>query len=1162
MSNNSPSQICKKCGKPRVHQGKFCVICGTRFIVPDAASAPVETAETTETNETSKTEDSEDLTTPTVTEDSEQDETAPLQRTSLIRFDQGITLVKALRKNLSIVLIGIGAISIIGAIAFTLLMLLPKEIIAGLEVPPLEGMIFDLFVLFGLLAILIKEAAVLLGYLPKRGTLDRWFSFVLLLVYWVNLITFSLGLVEESIFIDLGVSFALIFIILSIHTLIPSFIYFKRFKENTFSGILSIILVSVLYLFQWITPIDPTLYTITVIITVTIVLLIVLQSKDIFPFIGLEFLLPLIFLSPYLLSNSVVILVLLVINSFPFIEILLRNYMNQESDSSNSMQTIGQLISPLGIITTCFALFYGYLEVNISLILFAIPVLGFIGLKEVKPIFQRSQAANLVIIIYLLFTTIFLDLSINNNPVLIGLSILLTIQAIVVVFENIQTDHEKFRSNYAFLLLMSLIAISLTKIDFIWKILIIFIPIVFLLYLLTRKVSVSHSEVQLIVFGVEIVFLLSFLRTPFVDWIIIPISLVLALICLSTIVIFHRTKQVEKYSLDISIFTIIFEIILLVVMFWTQSSTEMLYPVMILIVFAGILLLVEVQRRVTNEFQWINASFLVCFGVMTFWNEFDEIILLITTFLLILPIVIDLLQTKDMEKSSLANKSSKIFNLNLSLSGIGLSLIIFFEEFSPLFHGLIYLIVIITWLGMYFSARNSLGNLSVLTILILPGIIFCFELLLHETIFTPITENSYLFLTIPILILPAILLQIDKSILRKETAKIIIAPLALGTAVVTLLTAVAFLIYGFDQQESAILIIGLSIGIIVSTFFIEWQYESGLLLLISSIPPLFYLIYLETISYMFYLLPLLPIIVNFFIGFQYSKTNLGLRLNELIIVSYLILFVLFNPLQMIVYSTALVSVFLFSWQILGIIKQKHHKATFILTNTINSGFVLGLALLLNPLPLDLYIFEIPISFISVMVYLIIVLITLSTLLHLLYWQFREIDRNFSFLILTLIFDCSAVIIALIALLTRYTDLVLGDILIIILLSTIVLVMLFILVYTKEFLIKSQISTACIYVTTIWLILSSTHSPNVEIIFLWLFFAPILMIVYLTKKDKNIGFLGLFFYVIAGMRLFTHTIDFILLGDTEWLTILGLIVYGIEMVTLGIYTSLTKKSPQG
>ncbi|MCK4848099.1 MAG: hypothetical protein KAT16_03665, partial [Candidatus Heimdallarchaeota archaeon] len=265
MSNNSPSQKCQKCGKPRIRQGKFCVVCGTRFTEPDVTSKIGEAEET------------EELTVSIVTDDSDQMETAPSQRTSPIRFDQGINLVKSLRENLAIVLIGVGAISIIGAIAFTLLMLLPKEIISDLEVPPIEGMIFDLFVIFGLFAILIKEGVVLLGYLPKKGVLDRWFSFVFLLVYWVNLITFSLGLVEKSIFIDLGINFSLIFIILSAHSIIPSFLYFRRFKENTFSGILSINVVSVLYLFQWIAPVDPILYTVAVYFSVIIVVLIVLK---------------------------------------------------------------------------------------------------------------------------------------------------------------------------------------------------------------------------------------------------------------------------------------------------------------------------------------------------------------------------------------------------------------------------------------------------------------------------------------------------------------------------------------------------------------------------------------------------------------------------------------------------------------------------------------------------------------------------------------------------------------------------------------------------------------------------------------------------------------------------------------------------------------------
>ncbi|MHA2319113.1 MAG: hypothetical protein ACXAC6_15300, partial [Candidatus Hodarchaeales archaeon] len=983
MSNNSPTQKCQKCGNPRVRQGKFCIICGTRF---------TETEPSFETGE-----ETEDSVAPIDTEDSSQAETSLPVKKSLISLEKGTDLLKYARENLAVVLISTGAISIIGAIAFTVIMLLPEEIISGVKVPPIEGIIFDLFVIIGLLAILIKEGTVFLGYLHKKGNLDRWFSFVLLLVYWVNLITFSLGIVQKSIFVDLGVSFPFIFMLLSLFALIPSFIYFRRFKENIFSGILIINLVSVLYLLQWITQVDPILFTLAVYFLIIVVILTVFLFKDPVPFIGLNFLLPIIFLSPYLLSNSVVFIVLLVLNAFPFIEIILRNYVNRERNLSNSVQTIGQLISPLGIITTSFAVFYGYLEPFISLVLFAVPVIGFIVLKSLKPVFKRSQSANFVLIIFLIFATILLDLSIGNSPVVLGVAFLLTIQTLVVVLSVDETKQQSPFSNLSLLILVSLIVISLTKIDFLWKILLIIVPIVVLCYLLIRKLPLNHNQVQIIVFGTEIIFLISFIKTPSMDWMIIPISLLLALMGLTTLVFFHRNERSQEYSRDISIFVMIFEAVLLVIMLWTQSSIEMLYPVMILIVFAGIVLLVEGLRNIASEFQWINASFLVCFGLMTFWNEFDEIIILIVTFLLILPIMIDLFKSKGIDKSSSSTTTHKIFNLNISLSGIGLSLIIFFEELSPTNHGLIYLIVVISWLGMYFSARNSLGNQSVFTILTLPGMIFLFEMLLHETIFTPITEINYLFITFIVLLLPIVLLQFDKSFLKKETSAIIITPFVIGTAVITLLSVIAFLIYDLTQLESYILIIGISIGIIVSTIFIEWQYESGLLILISSIPPLFYLTYLETLSYVFYLLPLMPIIVNFLIGFQYFKTSLSMRLQELIIAIYLILFVVLNPIQILVYSTALVSLYLVSWQILGLIKRKQHKATFILTNTVNAGLVLGLTLLLDPLPQDLFVLELTVSLILALGCLVIVFTSVSTVLHLLYWQFKEIDRNFSVL---------------------------------------------------------------------------------------------------------------------------------------------------------------------
>jgi hypothetical protein len=130
MSNNSPTQKCQKCGKPRVRQGKFCVICGTRF---------TETEPILEIGE-----QTEDSVAPIDTEGSSQAETILPVKKSLINLEKGTDLLKYLRENLAVVLISTGAISIIGAIAFTVIMLLPEEIISGVEVPPIEGMIFDL----------------------------------------------------------------------------------------------------------------------------------------------------------------------------------------------------------------------------------------------------------------------------------------------------------------------------------------------------------------------------------------------------------------------------------------------------------------------------------------------------------------------------------------------------------------------------------------------------------------------------------------------------------------------------------------------------------------------------------------------------------------------------------------------------------------------------------------------------------------------------------------------------------------------------------------------------------------------------------------------------------------------------------------------------------
>ncbi|MFX0204849.1 MAG: hypothetical protein ACFFDT_02610, partial [Candidatus Hodarchaeota archaeon] len=54
-------------------------------------------------------------------------------------------------------------------------------------------------------------------------------------------------------------------------------------------------------------------------------------------------------------------------------------------------------------------------------------------------------------------------------------------------------------------------------------------------------------------------------------------------------------------------------------------------------------------------------------------------------------------------------------------------------------------------------------------------------------------------------------------------------------------------------------------------------------------------------------------------------------------------------------------------------------------------------------------------------------------------------------------------------------------------------------------------------------------------------------------------LGLLIYFFAGIRLIEYILDFVVMETTNWLTILGLILFGIELVTLGIYASLSKKS---
>ncbi|MFX0172815.1 MAG: hypothetical protein ACFE9L_12935, partial [Candidatus Hodarchaeota archaeon] len=509
MDEKYSLKFCPKCGEPAIPQGKFCMSCGSRY--PEAILPPAEQEEP----EMEQSPIEEPL------REEEDIESTPSTTQPLLTVEHGLNFLNLLRERFSTILIVLGALAIIAAISFSLLVLLPKEFISDIELPPIEGIVFDFFVIIGVIAVITKEGTVLLGYIPKKGALDRWFSFVLFLICWVNLVTFSLALVETSIFLVIGFSFQLIFIFLSVIVVLLSLLYFGRFKEPIFSIVFSIAIMSVLYLVQWIIPIDPLWFTF--LIYISTVLMLIIAQFDGLPFIGAKILLPIMFMSPYLLSNSITIAILFLLVSFPIIDALLKRFILKESCIDNfAIQSIGDISSPLGSITVCFSVFYGHLDVIVSFFLLLIPVFGLIGLKTVQPTLRINPGRDLSLIVYLAFITAFFDLIINNLIVLAGISFLLIVHSSLTFFECRNISQYNFREYAAILLIISLIVVSLTKIDFIFKNYLIIVPLAVLLVLILKKNIVETKIVQSVVFGTEILLLPSFARTPFIDWFIIP----------------------------------------------------------------------------------------------------------------------------------------------------------------------------------------------------------------------------------------------------------------------------------------------------------------------------------------------------------------------------------------------------------------------------------------------------------------------------------------------------------------------------------------------------------------------------------------------------------------------------------------------------------------
>ncbi|MHA2245975.1 MAG: zinc-ribbon domain-containing protein [Candidatus Hodarchaeales archaeon] len=1149
MDSKESPRKCPKCGVSLLPQAKFCTQCGTSLI--DTIAPPPDHKEPEVAQQTVQEPSIETEVAPPDTTPSQLDTT----------LDYGLNLLSSLRENISSVIVVLGVFSIIAAIAFTIIFLLPKEFVSDVEIPPLEGIIFDLFVILGLIAILAKELTVFLGYIPKKETLDRWFSFVLILISWINLITFSIRLVETSLFYQIGLNFSSIFIFLSLVNFLISLLYFWRYHEPLFSISFIMVIMSIVYLLPWIIPIDPEDYTILIFLTTFGVVIVSRLVKDIIPFITLTVLLPLMFLSPHLLSNSVVIAIISLLISFPFIEAFLRRLVIKKPEKKDLMiKTLSELCSTFGMVNVSFSVFYGHLPPEFSIFILTIPVFGFLILKVMNSNFQRLPLRDWPTSVFLLFTLVFFDFIIKDLLILFGVAFLLVIYSTFTVFEYMTFKQQNLQHYAEFVLIASLVTVSMTNLFFIWKICLLAIPLLTLLTLIQQKKTINQQLARSFVFGSEILFLLTFLRSPEFDLLVIPIFFIMAVIGVFILFIFYEENNKIKYSLDLTIFSLIFEVTLLVIMLWTESS-ESLYPVFLLLVLVAVISIIQLRQKIAQNFLWLNSTFVVCFGLMTYWNDFDVRGTVLTTFLLILPILIEVLLSKDIENSSIENSIVKNRNLNISFSAIGLALIVFFEELDPISHSLLFLIFPISWMIIYLSDKGSSNSLTVLSIIVYPGIIFTFEMLLEQTIFTPISDNMYLYLTLLVLAIPAITLQ-AVHFLRKRT-EITINPFIIGTALTSLIIMVALWTYKFQLEELIVLVFGLTLAVIVSILLIKWQYESVLLLLVSFLPSTLYAGYIDFPSTLaIYLIPIFPILLNFLMALTHMKTDLSVQLHEFLMLIYFGLFILFNPMKMIEYTTALMALFSISWFFLVLIKRKINQKWLILTNLLNSAFVLILIVFIDPLISESFIkvlgMEIPLN--TTLISLIIVIIAFVTILHLVKWQIAKISSEFSYLMaLTLVFNSSSFVLSLIPLLIRSTEFEISYIVLGILAIFTILLISSLISYSRVSRLKPDISLACIYTTAVWVLLSSIYFSNIELIFLWIFFAPIFVMVFLTKQKKTIVFLGIVFYFMAGLRLIEHILEFVLSGNTEWATILGLIVFGIELVSLGIYQSISRKT---
>ncbi|MHA1994373.1 MAG: hypothetical protein ACW97Z_07525 [Candidatus Hodarchaeales archaeon] len=1136
MENSKDTIKCLSCRADIPSHAKFCTKCGTEIRLGQPASEHI----SPDPQETRQEEPQPQI--PFVRE-----------KVDIIR-----NLWIFFRTHFSQIFIGVGVLSLISAIAFILIALIPQEFITDVGIPPVEGIFFDVFVILSFILMICKEITYVLGIVPKKKIIDKWFSLIILLLLWVNLITFGLGLVETSVFYDLGGTLQLIFIVFSGIDFTIAFIYFVRYRNPLFSSTFVISIMTIIYLQQWIIPVEPAIYTAIILIATILLILITLITKDLIPSIGTMILVPMMLLSPYILSNTSIIAISILLGSFPLIDVYLSNRARKESLNFNKGLSVLSNVSCLfGIITLGFMVFYGYLPEESYLILLSTLILVLLLLK------MRFKQALLfpfrdwTLILILIFFTAFFDMISIDLIILTGIAGILTLFVSYNFFEYTSTKRPNIIQFSEFLLLTALVIISITKIEFIPKSSFFIFPLLSLLILLYRGTDFDHSSIRLFVFGFISLFILSFLLHPSYDWISIPIFSLIALEGTLCVTIFHEMGENESFHIDLSIVTILLEIDLLVLMLGTTTALEMIYPVIMLIIVMLLICGIQVWKPLKENFVWVNSTYLITFGLMTYWNEFEPILTLIIVFMTLIPLVLEKITFKKIDVPAQLERANQSHNFNIALTAVGLTLVILFEELNPVSHAILLLLGPIVWIVV--SIRNKIDNsTNLLLIVISPGIIYLFELIIHTTIFTPVTEVIYLYSTLIVIATPAILLQSIKFFKKGSLTENRVNPFIMMTVIYSVLITYSTWIYELDVETVSLLYLVLLVIIVISSFLITWQYESTLLVITTFLPSVMFSYDVDFPQLVLYILPIIPLCFNIGIAFKRMKSVLAVKLHETLMVIYLIFFILMYPVKILEYTIFLATLLLISWQILGTLNRKLDSSLLEITSFLNTILVLTLAMFIDSYLPETILVEgnIILNLNTIFLVLSCLIIALSTILGIIYWQVKQESVKLPILLSgSLVANFLSLLLVIVSLLLRTTDFTLDEIALGFLIISSSLLFLGLLTNFRFTRLNSEIISSVVIATSLWVLITSTFFHNIEVIFLWILFAPILVAHYLHKKEFSYLSVGIVFYTLTSMRLLEIILDSLQTGITNWLGILGLVLLGVELLSIGIYTVL-------